>query len=360
MDFAKTVRSIPDYPKPGIVFRDITTLLGNARAFRSAVDALVQPYAGVRIDKVAGIEARGFILGGAVAHQLSVGFVPVRKKGKLPYATHEQSYDLEYGSNTVAIHIDAVKPGERVLLVDDTRADLDAGAQLALDAALLLDEQRTDAARPLAQSLDAGEHAGEVAVPVGATECTHTTVRTDDPQTRSDTATLHRERGVHEAGTEHRIDTGRTEVGRGGFELVDDLCRRERRMCGHDECCGRRHERSCHRRTAGPGVRVVGIAPVGEHVHAGCGDVDVAAGLRETCVLEVVVDRRDRHRLGVGPRVDDRVALRAVVAGGGDHDESRFLSVFAELPSTCSFRRHDEKIYVNSATVILLNSNFSQ
>src|SRR5258708_35486088 len=86
-DLRDSVRSIPDYPKPGIIFRDITTLLGNPRAFRRAVDELVQPYAGVRIDKVAGIEARGFILGGAVAHQLSVGFVPVRKKGKLPVKT---------------------------------------------------------------------------------------------------------------------------------------------------------------------------------------------------------------------------------------------------------------------------------
>src|SRR3977135_2012707 len=119
MDFAAVVRSIPDYPKPGIVFRDITTLLGNARAFRSAVDALVQPYAGVRIDKVAGIEARGFILGGAVAHQLSVGFVPVRKKGKLPWKTMGQEYDLEYGTDTVEIHSDAVAKGDNVLIVDD-------------------------------------------------------------------------------------------------------------------------------------------------------------------------------------------------------------------------------------------------
>ena len=85
MDFKSVIRTIPDYPKQGIMFRDITTLLGNPRAFRRAVDELVQPYAGVRIDKVAGIEARGFILGGAVAHQLSTGFVPVRKKGKLPW-----------------------------------------------------------------------------------------------------------------------------------------------------------------------------------------------------------------------------------------------------------------------------------
>ncbi|MGE0653434.1 MAG: adenine phosphoribosyltransferase, partial [Alphaproteobacteria bacterium] len=97
MDILSTIRTIPDYPKPGILFRDITTLLGNARAFRRAVDELVQPYAGMRIDKVAGIEARGFILGGAVAHQLSTGFVPIRKKGKLPWETISQEYALEYG-----------------------------------------------------------------------------------------------------------------------------------------------------------------------------------------------------------------------------------------------------------------------
>ena len=107
------------FRSPGIMFRDVTTLLGNARAFRTTVDQLVQPYAGTRIDKVAGIEARGFILAGAVAHQLSVGFVPVRKKGKLPWKTIQQSYDLEYGTDTVEIHEDAVKKGESVLLVDD-------------------------------------------------------------------------------------------------------------------------------------------------------------------------------------------------------------------------------------------------
>jgi adenine phosphoribosyltransferase len=101
------------------MFRDVTTLLGNARAFRTTVDLLVQPYAGVRIDKVAGIEARGFILAGAVAHQLSVGFVPVRKKGKLPWKTVGQEYELEYGTDTVEIHADAVAKGESVLLVDD-------------------------------------------------------------------------------------------------------------------------------------------------------------------------------------------------------------------------------------------------
>jgi adenine phosphoribosyltransferase len=119
MDFAAAIRTIPDYPKKGVMFRDITTLLGNARAFRSAVDQLVQPYAGVRIDRVAGIEARGFILGGAVAHQLSIGFVPVRKKGKLPHTVIGEDYDLEYGKDRVEIHADAVKPGENVIVVDD-------------------------------------------------------------------------------------------------------------------------------------------------------------------------------------------------------------------------------------------------
>ncbi len=119
MNIKDFIRSIPDHPKPGIVFRDITTLLGNARAFRTAVDLLVQPYAGVRIDKVAGIEARGFILGGAVAHQLSVGFVPVRKKGKLPWKTVSAEYALEYGTDAMEMHEDAIGPGDRVLIVDD-------------------------------------------------------------------------------------------------------------------------------------------------------------------------------------------------------------------------------------------------
>jgi len=118
-ELREAIRSIPDYPKPGIVFRDITTLLGNARAFRRAVDELVQPWAGMKIDKVAGIEARGFILGGAVAHQVSAGFVPIRKKGKLPSKRVSVSYALEYGEDTVEMHADALVEGERVVLVDD-------------------------------------------------------------------------------------------------------------------------------------------------------------------------------------------------------------------------------------------------
>ena len=118
-DLRDSIRSIPDYPKPGIMFRDITTLLGDARAFRRAIDELVQPWAGTKVDKVAGIEARGFILGGAVAHQLSAGFVPIRKKGKLPYTTVRVAYSLEYGIDEMEMHEDAVQPGERVILVDD-------------------------------------------------------------------------------------------------------------------------------------------------------------------------------------------------------------------------------------------------
>ena len=119
MNLADVIRTIPDYPKAGIMFRDITTLLADARAFRQAVDELLQPFAGLKIDKVAGIEARGFILGGAMAHQLSAGFVPLRKKGKLPHATRGVEYALEYGTDVLEIHLDAVRSGERVLLVDD-------------------------------------------------------------------------------------------------------------------------------------------------------------------------------------------------------------------------------------------------
>ena len=118
-DLRSSIRSIADYPKPGIMFRDITTLLGDARAFRRAIDELVQPWAGTKIDKVAGMEARGFILGGAVAHQLSAGFVPIRKKGKLPHATVSIAYSLEYGIDEMEMHEDAIVPGERVILVDD-------------------------------------------------------------------------------------------------------------------------------------------------------------------------------------------------------------------------------------------------
>jgi len=119
MDLKTVIRTIPDYPKPGIMFRDITTLLGDARAFRQAVDELAKPYEGERVDKVAGIEARGFILGGAVACRLSAGFVPLRKRGKLPHKTLQVEYALEYGVDAIEIHHDACAAPERVLLVDD-------------------------------------------------------------------------------------------------------------------------------------------------------------------------------------------------------------------------------------------------
>ncbi|MCG8493048.1 MAG: adenine phosphoribosyltransferase [Sneathiellales bacterium] len=119
MDITKYIRTIPNYPKEGVMFRDITTLWQDAAGLRTAIDQLVWPYAGVRIDKVAGIEARGFVLGGAIAHQLSVGFVPVRKKGKLPYNTIGEEYELEYGTDEVEIHEDAISEGENILIVDD-------------------------------------------------------------------------------------------------------------------------------------------------------------------------------------------------------------------------------------------------
>ena len=119
MDLTSIIRTIPDYPKPGIMFRDITTLLADARAFRQAVDELVQPLAGQKIDKVAGVEARGFIIGGAVAHQVSAGFVPIRKKGKLPHKRVSIAYSLEYGLDEIEMHEDALVAGDRVILVDD-------------------------------------------------------------------------------------------------------------------------------------------------------------------------------------------------------------------------------------------------
>jgi adenine phosphoribosyltransferase len=127
------IRTIPDFPAPGILFRDVTTLFGDARGFRLAVDQLLNPWSGTQIDRVAGLEARGFILGGAVAHQLSAGFVPIRKKGKLPGKTIAQAYNLEYGAAVMEIHDDAIQAGERVLLVDDllaTGGTAEAGIKL--------------------------------------------------------------------------------------------------------------------------------------------------------------------------------------------------------------------------------------
>jgi adenine phosphoribosyltransferase len=116
------IRNIPDFPKPGIQFKDITPVLGDAQLFKTSIELLTSSFKPGEVDFVVGIDARGFIFAAAAALRLNAGFVPVRKKGKLPFDTHEQSYELEYGSNTIAIHTDAVKPGARVLLIDDLLA----------------------------------------------------------------------------------------------------------------------------------------------------------------------------------------------------------------------------------------------
>jgi adenine phosphoribosyltransferase len=132
-EIEKTIRNVPDFPKPGIQFKDITPVLADARLFQGSIDLLTRGLKPGDVDAVVGIDARGFIFAAAAAVKLQCGFVPVRKKGKLPFKTHEQSYDLEYGSNTIAIHVDAVRPGERVVLVDDLLATGGtAGAAVAL------------------------------------------------------------------------------------------------------------------------------------------------------------------------------------------------------------------------------------
>jgi adenine phosphoribosyltransferase len=131
---AQAIRNVPDFPQPGIQFKDITPVLADARLFAGCIELLTGHFQPGSIDAVVGIDARGFIFAAAAAYKLKCGFVPVRKKGKLPYQTFEQSYDLEYGSNTIAIHTDAVKPGSRVMLLDD----LLATGGTALAAAVLL------------------------------------------------------------------------------------------------------------------------------------------------------------------------------------------------------------------------------
>lgn len=132
-DIKDYIRTIVDFPHEGILFRDVTTLFADPRGFRMAVDRMLHPHAGRRIDMVAGLEARGFILGGAVAHQLGAGFVPIRKKGKLPAATISESYTLEYGEAVMEVHDDAIAPGQTVLIVDDllaTGGTAEAGIRL--------------------------------------------------------------------------------------------------------------------------------------------------------------------------------------------------------------------------------------
>ena len=126
------IRSIPDYPKKGIIFRDITTLLNDPEGFRMTIDAFIRRYSKMNIDYIAGIEARGFLIGGAIAYELRKGLVPVRKKGKLPYETVSHEYELEYGTDTIEVHIDAIKKGDRVLIIDDLLAT--GGTSLAAAA----------------------------------------------------------------------------------------------------------------------------------------------------------------------------------------------------------------------------------
>jgi adenine phosphoribosyltransferase len=133
-DLAAHIRAVPDHPRPGVLFRDITTLLKDAAAFGRAIDALAERHRGGGIDLVAGIESRGFIVGAALAHALSAGFVPLRKAGKLPAATVGQDYALEYGTDRIEMHVDAVRPGQRVLLADDLIA---TGGTAAAALALL-------------------------------------------------------------------------------------------------------------------------------------------------------------------------------------------------------------------------------
>lgn len=133
-EITAAIRNVPDFPKPGIQFKDITPVLADARLFAGAIDLLTERFKPGSVDAVVGIDARGFIFAAAAAVKLNAGFIPVRKKGKLPYQTIEQAYALEYGSATVAIHTDALKPGSRVLLVDDLLA---TGGTAAAAAALL-------------------------------------------------------------------------------------------------------------------------------------------------------------------------------------------------------------------------------
>ena len=162
------IRTIADFPHEGIMFRDVTTLFADARGFRMAIDQLLHPYAGQQIDKVVGLEARGFILGGAIAHQLSVGFVPIRKKGKLPGTTIAQDYKLEYGEAIMEVHDDALEPGEKVLIVDDllaTGGTCEAGIKLCerlgadvIGCAFVIDLPDLGG-RALLESLDMNVHA---------------------------------------------------------------------------------------------------------------------------------------------------------------------------------------------------------
>ena len=156
------IRTVPDWPAPGVNFRDITPLLANPRVFRVLIDQFVHRYFDVNPSAIAGLDARGFIIGSVVAYELNIGFLPIRKKGKLPFTTVEETYELEYGSATVEIHTDAVKPGDRVVLIDDliaTGGTMMAGRRLlerlgaeVLEGAAIVDLPELNGSRKLRDS----------------------------------------------------------------------------------------------------------------------------------------------------------------------------------------------------------------
>ena len=164
----RLIRTIPDYPKPGIMFRDVTTLFGDAQGFKAAIARMAEPYHTMPVDAVAGIEARGFILGGAIADRLGCGFVPIRKKGKLPWKTIGQEYTLEYGVDSIEIHEDAIEKGQRILIIDDliaTGGTAEAAAKLVrrsggdiIGAAFVIDLPELGGAKKL-ESLGIKVHA---------------------------------------------------------------------------------------------------------------------------------------------------------------------------------------------------------
>jgi adenine phosphoribosyltransferase len=168
VDLKELIRTIPDYPKAGIMFRDITTLIGHADGFRAAIHRLAAPFENARIDAVAGIEARGFIVGGAVADRLGTGFIPIRKKGKLPWKAIGQDYQLEYGTDIIEMHEDATRPGERVLIVDDliaTGGTVEAAVKLirrvggeVAGAAFIIDLPALGGVKRLASVYDVRSH----------------------------------------------------------------------------------------------------------------------------------------------------------------------------------------------------------
>jgi len=158
-ELKRLIRTVPDWPSPGVQFRDITPLLASPRGFRLLIDQFVHRYFDLKPSAVAGLDARGFIIGSVLAYELNIGFVPIRKKGKLPYTTVEETYELEYGSATVEVHTDAVKPGDRVLLIDDliaTGGTMMAGMRLlerlgaqVIEGAAIVDLPELDGSRKL-------------------------------------------------------------------------------------------------------------------------------------------------------------------------------------------------------------------